>query len=689
MSGAMRVTWARTMGRARNVYMTAFSVAGFLFVAAVLFAYQMGEAEGTAVKLPAVWALGVSWVLPVLAAFLGMDVWSEERRTGRIDFMLTVAADESQFVWGKFLGVWTWVLMSVVIFWVFTMVGLMVAAPQALKGIEWVSFVPALVILFLQSALWSAVAVMMSAMTRQGAVAALMSVGLMVALPRGLWALALVWLPQGRITLGEMPLDAQVMDFSSGAISVGILVSYVIVTVGVLYIATNVVKGYRLVGKKARGMRRATGVIILLTCVMMALGVSFVTRMDFGMEVPVLSGTRFSERTRAVLAEAHGEVEVTCFLPRRHAAWRSVGQFTRALAREAEMLGGVRLVVHYVDPRWDVAAAARLVREGVAEDSLVFRRLRRRIVLPLKDGVSERNCASAILSLTMPPGRRTVYWTRGHGEIAFDDYSSWGMSDMARELSREGYQNEAIDLTEKKEVPTDAALVIVAGAKEDFSRAEMGALNGYLRQGGRMFVLMDASGTGGVAQMLPALGMRVQVQVLGATKAFAGGEVVVKEFSDHAIVAPLGASQIVLDKPVTFEASSAAAGIAGVDRVEFAPLAKVGSAVVAALVERGAGAGEDLALRPMRIAAIGDATFVLNGQLMVRSNANRDFFLNCVAYLSGTDALLAGGADAGQFASGMDDGARRKFAIVFTCMTSGSVFFVLVAWAAIRRRRRK
>ena len=689
MNGGLRVTWQRTMGRVRNVYLTSFSIAFFLFAAAVLFVLQMDAAEGTASKLPAIWALSAAMVMPVLAAFLGMDVWSDERRSGRIDSLLTTSAAESHLTIGKFLGVWSWLMISVGLFWAFTIVGLLVYAPVVLGGVEVVSFVPAWIVLFLQGALWSAIVVMVSAMTRHSAVAALVSIVLMVALPRGVWMWALAWLPQGRLSMGEMPLDAQVVDFASGMISGGVCLGYVIVTVGVLFIATNVVAAYRLVGRGARRMRMATNVIILLTCVLTYLAVTLTTRVDFGIEVPVLRGARFSPRTQAVLAEAHGEVTVTCFLSRQDARWRMTGQFMRALQREALALGGVKLTLQFVDPRWDVAAAARLVREGIQEDSLVFARARRRVVLSLRDGIGERNCASAILNLTMPPARRTVYWTRGHGEIAFDDYSSWGMSDIARELAREGYRNLAIDLTTDKEIPSDCALIIVAGAKEDFARAEMGTLGAYLRQGGRMLVLMGASGLGGVAQMLPSLGIRPLAQTLSSEKTLAGGEVVVNEFTDHAIAAPLRGSQVVLDKPVTFEASGAAAGVSGVDRVEFAPLALVDSSVVAALAERGVGTGEDLALRPMRIAAIGDTTFVLNGQLAVRSNANRDFFLNCVAYLSGTDALVSGALDAGQFATGLSRAQKRHFAVVYTLTMSGSVFVVLILVAYIRRRRRR
>lgn len=688
MSGAVRVTWARTMGRARNLYLTAFSVAGYLLAAAISFAYGLEQAEGTSFALGAIWAQSAAWALPVLAAFLGMDVWSDERKSGRIDFLLTTSVSEGQLVLGKWLGVWTWLGLSVILFGVFSIGALFVYAPMALAGVTGASFVPAVLILLLQGALWSAVVVMVSALARHPAVAALVSIVLLVALPRGAWALLQVYSPQGRTMFGEMPLDAQVVDVASGALAAGTILVYLIVTIGVLFIASNVVMAYRFVGRGARHLRWSTGVIVSLACVIMVLAVSLVTRFDWTLDVPVLGDAKFSPRTRTILAEAHGEVTVTCFLPRRDARWRAVGQFMRSMRREALSLGGVKLNLQYVDPRWDVAAASRLVQEGFAEETLVFMRGRRAVALPLKDGIGERNCASAILNLTMPPLHRMVYWTRGHGEIAFDDYSAWGMSDMARELAREGYQNLPIDLTAKKEIPSDCALIIVAGAKSDFSRAELGGLGAYLRQGGRMLVLLGASGSGGVAEILPSLGIRPVVQTLRSTKSLSGGDVVVSEFSDHAIVAPLKGAQVVFDRPIAFEPSSAAEGVSGVDRVEFSPLAKVANAAVAVLAERGAGTGEDLALRPMRIAAIGDATFVLNGQLAVRSNANRDFFLNCVAYLSGTDALVASGLDAGQFSTGMDRTTQRQFTLVFTLATAGSVFVVMMFVASIRRRHR-
>jgi hypothetical protein len=89
----------------------------------------------------------------------------------------------------------------------------------------------------------------------------------------------------------------------------------------------------------------------------------------------------------------------------------------------------------------------------------------------------------------------------------------------------------------------------------------------------------------------------------------------------------------------------------------------------------------------MRIVAIGDAGFVMNGQLGTRANANRDFFLNCVAYLSGTDASVASGAETNVLTTGLDRAARIHFAAVIAGAVPFVVFLLLMAVAARRRRR--
>ena len=69
----VRVTWRRTIGRARSLYATALAVGGFLAVAGALFAFNLADAEGGRLPLSAVWALSVSPVISPIqnaAAFM-------------------------------------------------------------------------------------------------------------------------------------------------------------------------------------------------------------------------------------------------------------------------------------------------------------------------------------------------------------------------------------------------------------------------------------------------------------------------------------------------------------------------------------------------------------------------------------------------------------------------------------------
>jgi hypothetical protein len=161
--------------------------------------------------------------------------------------------------------------------------------------------------------------------------------------------------------------------------------------------------------------------------------------------------------------------------------------------------------------------------------------------------------------------------------------------------------------------------------------------------------------------------------------------VIVSDFSGHELSAPLKGSRLVLGKPVSFAPSAVADAGTDAGKIEFHPLAKVCDETVAAAVERGAIAGSDIAVRPTRIVAVGDASFVMNGMLSARANANRDFFLNCIAYLSGSGSFDTGGVEAGVLTSGMDRLERGRYLLFGSLIAPVAVFLTLLAIFGRRR----
>lgn len=686
----VRVTVRRTIGLARHFYSTAFAIAGFLAATAALLAFNLRGFEDSTVSLPAAWAVSVSPVLPALAALLGMDVWSDERRSGNIELLLTAPVRERELTFGKFLGVWVMLFIAVIMSQVTTTLFLSFWAPALIRDIAIFAFLPAIFVLVLQGALWSAIAVAASAAFRNAAGAACTTIALLIAIPRGVWWALMAWAPEARVALGVMPLDAHAMDFSMGLVSTGMVLTYLILTAVALFTSSKRIAAIRLIGTGAAGLRFSTGFTVLLACVLAASSITLVHRLDFQLDLPVVGSaeTRFSARTRNILAETHGEITVTAFLKRDDARFRPVSHFLRALANEADALGGAKIRLRYVDPRWDFEAARRLVASGVAEGSLVFAQGRRQEPLALVSGCDERTCASTLLKVVIPPNRRCVYWTHGHGESSYADYdAAFGMSTIARELAAEGYRNATIDLGTEQAIPEDCALILIAGAKEAFSAAELSKLDKYLNEsGGRLMVLLNADETGGVAAKLPSWGIRPVAFTATAVPRQAATGVIVSDLSEHAISRPLANCRIVLETPVAF-VPSAAAGSGKADRIEFAELASVGGSCVAAVAERGVGAGKDIGFHPMRIIVLGDASFAMNNPLRSRANANRDFFMNCVAYLSGTDAIVGSGSETGRLVTGMDDVARRRFFIASVGVFPLTVFVLFAGFIWLRRRR--
>ena len=184
--------------------------------------------------------------------------------------------------------------------------------------------------------------------------------------------------------------------------------------------------------------------------------------------------------------------------------------------------------------------------------------------------------------------------------------------------------------------------------------------------------------------MLPAWGLRSTRVALPNARTLSGSDVLVSDFSAHELAAPLKGSRLVLGRPVSFTPSAVAD--AGAGKIEYSPVASVDGAVVAAAVERGAGVGDDIAVRPTRIVAVGDSSFVMNGMLAARANANRDFFLNCVSYLSGSGAFGTGGAEAGVLTTGMDRDTRVRFLLVGSAVVPVSVILLMLGFMASGRR---
>ena len=92
-------------------------------------------------------------------------------------------------------------------------------------------------------------------------------------------------------------------------------------------------------------------------------------------------------------------------------------------------------------------------------------------------------------------------------------------------------------------------------------------------------------------------------------------------------------------------------------------------------------------MRPSRLVVIGDVVFMMNNSLRSYANANRDFFMNCVKYLSGRDVMVSSGAEVDRLVTGMDRDTRIAFTVFSSVVFPAVVFILCVFFIVLRRRR--
>ena len=717
----IRLTFSRTFGSLCQSLVAIAASGAFLLLSGGFFVRALARGDGGSTPVAALWTLSAAPFLPILAALLTMRLVADERADGRIDLLLSAPIRERDVVLGKFLGALAVAGVSLVAYLLIPIAVLPRCAPMLSGHLSLLTFLPAVCALLLQSAAWCALGLCASAWCRQATVAAVLTLLLVLALPHALFQAGVAWSPVLRAHFAEMPLEAHLIDMSTGLFGTATLMFYLVLTCFGLFAATKAVASSRLRGRAALGSRVSTACVVMLAAVFSCCVIALSVRLDAPFELPFRSvESETSARTRQILAEAHGDVNVTCFLASKAPERRIVARLLRGLSSTARKVSGARLTISWTDPRWDIGSASRLVRRGTPEGTLVFSRGQRRLEVPVASlfattngelrvtsggvFVGEEVCAGALQRLARPVPHEKVCWTTGHGEASFDSYdATTGMSDIARELRRDGYTLERLNLAEQAAVPGDCAVLVVAGAREPFSRVELTRVRGYLATGGRLLVLAGGGSNAGVGTLLADWGLQQLPFTAVSTRTLTGADVVVTDFADHRITTPLKGCSVL------FEGGTPLAAGEGRGDATFTALAKTddsawgeadiatrpwtrdptveprGPLTLAAALERGGAAAKDLALRPTRIVVIGDASFVANGALAMRANANRDFFLNSLAWLAGLDTLAAVRTPGNVVVTGLDRSGWFRFGAWSAALIL--LFVGIAATVAVFRRR--
>jgi ABC-2 type transport system permease protein len=268
--------------------------------------------------------------------------------------------------------------------------------------------------------------------------------------------------------------------------------------------------------------------------------------------------------------------------------------------------------------------------------------------------LGERELTGAIRYVTadhMP----VVYFLEGHEEAA----TSGQLAQARAALELEVYNVQSLSLLKAGKVPDDAALLIIASPKRDLSESEAGMLEDYLRKGGKALFLIDALSTntamlGRFNEITRQFGIDISNNVVieEDPSAYISNNKLnlIPGYAYHDITRALAENKRYVTLPV----------VMGLRTVDFNPeevklellLASTNKSFmrtdmqvslteksdtdisgpiplgyVSTRIGRGWGGGD------ARIIIIGNSTFVYDAN--IEAYANRDFFLNCISWLTG------------------------------------------------------
>lgn len=245
---------------------------------------------------------------------------------------------------------------------------------------------------------------------------------------------------------------------------------------------------------------------------------------------------------------------------------------------------------------------------------------------------------------------KKVYFLQGHGEMSpLDVHPARGLSELAKRLQFQNYEWDVLDLTENRQVPEDADLLIVASPQVPFLAYEVQQLNAYLaKKGGALIVLLSAIKEHGLEGLFYQWGIRADNQIVvdvGDDFQSKSGDFLIRRFSPHAIteklidyqlglvwglsrpiVQDLGAPKAIGLQTVSLLASSDQSWSKAIDRqdtsLEYNPHQdQKGPLSLAMVAERKANERDALQIESGKLIVLGNADFVSNHKLNSLGNA--------------------------------------------------------------------
>jgi ABC-type uncharacterized transport system involved in gliding motility auxiliary subunit len=151
---------------------------------------------------------------------------------------------------------------------------------------------------------------------------------------------------------------------------------------------------------------------------------------------------------------------------------------------------------------------------------------------------TEEDLTNALIKVTRE-GKKVIYFLEGHGEHSIEQTEDLGFSFAKDELEKLGYEAKKLTLALSETFPQDCALLILPGPQKDLLPNELETISHYLRNGGRVFFMVDPETAPGMTPYLAQFGVTLENDVVVDTVSrLFGGDYfmpVITEYEVHEI----------------------------------------------------------------------------------------------------------------------------------------------------------
>ncbi|MBK9294455.1 MAG: GldG family protein [Oligoflexia bacterium] len=323
--------------------------------------------------------------------------------------------------------------------------------------------------------------------------------------------------------------------------------------------------------------------------------------------------------------------------------------------------------------------------------------------------ISEQVFTNAIIKITREKNKR-IYFITGHGERDLEDSNPDGIGNFKKYLTDSSYDVLALSFLDKKSVPDDAEMIVIAGPKQPYLEPEIKAIKDYLFNGGKALIAIDPGTKSNLSGLTKSIGVEFKNnyildqlgQLVGGGGATAVGigysplHDVTKDFKQAMTIFHIAShvkadsnkpdaieiEEIVKSSPASFSKAELKAGdvkyIEGKDAK--GPLGIVLS-VKGKMKKETAASGE---AKEFNAIVVGDSDFLTNQ--LIDAQLNHDLALNTVAYLAKDKDLVS--IRPKSFEGSAITITQIQSAILFYGLVLILPFIILVSGGVVWYRRR-